>query len=259
MSQNLNQSFYDILEVSPKASQDEIHKAFHRAKSTYSPNSPALYTVFSKEEAVELLRMIDEAYATLSNQTKRREYDERVLGKIGGSLSSSASSFDGVVQNSIATVSIPVVTANDLPDFIVSESKISSEWENASVQTAVSQGLNRPKTQSSDVLPSNVGRTRFSHYPIDPMFEEEISSQSIFDGSFLQKIREYKRVTLDQIADSSRIGKHYLMAVEKNNFTALPASVFVRGFVSQIAKTLGLEEKKVVESYLKILKDARDK
>src|SRR3954469_8458629 len=69
------QTYYELLEIKPDASQEEILKAYNRARATYGHNSPALYSLFNREEAQELLRLIDEAYAVLSNQFKRKQYD----------------------------------------------------------------------------------------------------------------------------------------------------------------------------------------
>jgi cytoskeletal protein RodZ len=35
----------------------------------------------------------------------------------------------------------------------------------------------------------------------------------------------------------------------------LPAQVFIRGYVVQISKLLGLDEKRVADSYMKLLKE----
>ncbi|MBX9766448.1 MAG: DnaJ domain-containing protein, partial [Bdellovibrionales bacterium] len=96
------QTYYEVLEVSPSASREEIMKAYQKAKGAYSPNSPALYSVFSKEEADQLLKIIDEAYSVLVNQEKRREYDQNLIR--AGIISTS-----GVIShgNPFETVGLP--------------------------------------------------------------------------------------------------------------------------------------------------------
>jgi hypothetical protein len=73
-----SQTYYEILEVSPEAGPGDIYNAYQRARSTYSPSSPALYTMFTPEEAQELMALIEEAYQTLSHQARRREYDTKL-------------------------------------------------------------------------------------------------------------------------------------------------------------------------------------
>ncbi|NJL25091.1 MAG: DnaJ domain-containing protein [Calothrix sp. SM1_5_4] len=69
------QTYYELLEVSPTAGSSEIYAAYQRARNTYSANSPALYSMFTPQEAQELMALIEEAYQTLSHQARRREYD----------------------------------------------------------------------------------------------------------------------------------------------------------------------------------------
>ena len=81
-------------------------------------------------------------------------------------------------------------------------------------------------------------RTRFGVYELNTDFENEMTNIEECDGSFIQKIRQYKKVSLEQLADATRISKSNLNALESNGYEALPAPVFVRGFVLQVARTL---------------------
>src|SRR5258708_36447154 len=72
------QTYYELLEVTPQAGSSEIYNAYQRARSTYSPTSPALYSMFTPQEAQELMSLIEEAYQTLSHQARRREYDQKL-------------------------------------------------------------------------------------------------------------------------------------------------------------------------------------
>jgi curved DNA-binding protein CbpA len=245
------QNFYEILEITPDATTEEIQKAFFRAKATYSPSSPALYSVFTEEEAQQLLRLIDEAYAILSNHSKRREYDQSVFGK-------------SLAQNANASVT-PIAPVNnmatDLPDFMLPGNEISSSPAPAqSPQTQHNQNHHHvPMSNPSASNGKKDGKTLMSHFNVDPEFEKEIAEQTTFDGTFLQKIRLYKNISLDQLSETSRISRPYILAVETNDFHSLPAPVYVRGFISSISRLLGLPEKKVIESYMKLFKDSREK
>jgi len=71
-------NYYDILEVSPHSAQHEVTTAYERAKSTYSGENPAIYTIFSEQEARNLLTLVEEAYSVLGNKTLRARYDEKL-------------------------------------------------------------------------------------------------------------------------------------------------------------------------------------
>ena len=116
----------------------------------------------------------------------------------------------------------------------------------------ISKSVPNAYKQQQNLSNKNIAIT--SHYKKNPIFEKQIEEQDIFDGPFLQSVRNYKNITLDQICLVTRIGKPYLIAIENNEYQLLPAPVFVRGFISQYAKCLSLDTKKVVDSYMSLYK-----
>ena len=92
------------------------------------------------------------------------------------------------------------------------------------------------------------------NYAVNSDFENEIQIQSEWDGSFLQKVREYKKVSLDNLHEKTKVNHWYLKALENMDPANLPAPVFVRGYVVQMAKSLGLNDKNVADSYMKLYK-----
>jgi len=238
MTNNFETNYYEILEVAPNAPPHEIHRAYQRAKSTYSADNPALYSMFSAEEAREILRIIEEAYMVLGNPTLRRAYDEALAR--GGPLPESIASIVNAPNPSEI-----VNTHKSLPDF---EAPDTSEANSA------------PSPSTTSKIPEpGVGRTSLSTYQIDEEFENEIRNATEFDGTLLQRIRLYKNVSIDQLSEATKIGRHYLMAVETNDYKSLPAAVFVRGFVVQIARILGLDDQKVASSYMKLFRSGGGK
>ena len=63
--------YYDILGVSPQASEEEIKRAFHKLALKYHPDRNKL------PGAEEKFKEAAEAYAVLSDPEKRKEYDAR--------------------------------------------------------------------------------------------------------------------------------------------------------------------------------------
>lgn len=72
-------NYYEILEVSPQASADEIYDAYSRVKQTYSPRNPELFKTFNIEELQQLLVLIEEAYSTIGNEKTRKIYDKKLF------------------------------------------------------------------------------------------------------------------------------------------------------------------------------------
>jgi curved DNA-binding protein CbpA len=203
MQDTSRSNYYEILELPANAPQHEVTLAYDRARSTYSGDNPAIYTIFSQQEARELFGLIEEAYNVLGNRVLRNIYDQRLLNGLS--------------------------SLNDLTY--------------ASILEASKQMYPEPKVESLKVT-----------YKKDEAFEKQIQSQTHWDGDFLAKVREYKQLTPQKLSEITRINSYYITAVEKMDYQNLPAVVFVRGYVVQIAKALGLDDKKVTDSYMQNFK-----
>ena len=82
--------------------------------------------------------------------------------------------------------------------------------------------------------------------------EKEMAEKKEWLGSDIQKYREYKNLSFDELTDITKINPWYIAAIEEMAPKKLPAAVFVRGYVLQIAKALGLNEKVVADSYMQV-------
>lgn len=69
------ETLYDRLEVSRKASPEIIDKAYKTLAKKYHPD---LQTAENKAIAEEKMKKINEAYSVLSDERKRKEYDEKI-------------------------------------------------------------------------------------------------------------------------------------------------------------------------------------
>lgn len=201
-------NYYEILELRANAPQHEVTSAYDRARATYAGDNPAIYTIFSEQEARELLVLIDEAYSVLGNQHLRNIYDQKLHG---GAKSANELSYNAIMEASRLLY----------PE---------------------------PKPAKREVS-----------FKRDEALEKQIKAQEIWDGEFLKKVREYKNITPQHMHEITKINSWYVTAIENMDATSLPAIVFVRGYVVQIAKALGLEEKKVADSYMKIFKETLEK
>lgn len=68
-------------------------------------------------------------------------------------------------------------------------------------------------------------------------------------GQFLKRTRISQGFDLEQIAEDTRISFSNLKAMEADEYTALPAEVFCRGFYTIYAKKLRLDPNEVVSRY----------
>ena len=75
-----NKDFYAVLGVSASASQDEIKKQYRKLAAKLHPDKNP-----SDAKAADRFKEISEAYQTLGDPEKRKQYDQmRQLGAFGG-------------------------------------------------------------------------------------------------------------------------------------------------------------------------------
>ena len=58
----------------------------------------------------------------------------------------------------------------------------------------------------------------------------------------LAQLRESRGLSLEQIADSTKISLPYLHAIERENFEALPGGIFSTSYLRQYAAFVGVDE-----------------
>ncbi|WDT75672.1 MAG: helix-turn-helix domain-containing protein [Candidatus Manganitrophus sp.] len=85
--------------------------------------------------------------------------------------------------------------------------------------------------------------------PAAPSQEEALSGE--ITGKTLKGMRERQGVSLQEIADRTRINLTYLLSIEEDNFRTLPAEVYLRSYIHQYAKMLQWDPNKILEGYLK--------
>jgi len=83
----------------------------------------------------------------------------------------------------------------------------------------------------------------------------ELNAETEFTGALLQKVRQAQGVDLEEIASRTKISLPYLRAIEAEEFDKLPAFVYTRGFVHEVARCLNLDTTQVTRTYLKRFRD----
>ena len=62
--------YYEVLQIEPRATSDEIHKAYRSLAMRHHPDRN------STPDAASMMTIINEAYAVLSEPARRKRYDE---------------------------------------------------------------------------------------------------------------------------------------------------------------------------------------
>jgi cytoskeletal protein RodZ len=72
-------------------------------------------------------------------------------------------------------------------------------------------------------------------------------------GQELKRERELRSISLQEIADTTKISMKFLQALEKDQLDILPGEFFIKSIISAYAKTLGLEKDSVLNKYYETL------
>lgn len=91
--------------------------------------------------------------------------------------------------------------------------------------------------------------------PTDPV--DRMALQLGYDGRFLKAVREHRGLSLESMAQSTRISHRYLEALEANAWDQLPAATFVRGYLKEIVRVLALGDRDVVGGYMALYQRQR--
>jgi curved DNA-binding protein CbpA len=288
-------NYYDVLDIRHNASPSEVREAYYRAKSAYNKDSVAIYSLIDPSEREDILSRIEEAYEILSSEEKRKSYDENqgiieTTGIIQTSHSASHStsmgkgsnksadvvsidrvppmeSFDGTESEALLVApttdfdysrTTPNPTAASLAD--ASTGPVHSSHLTAP-QNPVPRPPARPQNTRADDIKGDV-RADIKDPRAEARSEEEsltraIETENEWRGSFIRHVREAQNVSIEEMSNITKVSKTYLLAIEEENFKKLPALVFVRGFLTQIARILRIPQDKLLGSYLARFKAAK--
>ena len=78
MKHFLDENYYELLELSHRATREQIQRAYQHAKKTFSEGSLAAHSLFTREDRQQLLGRIEQAYRVLSDESSRSQYDQEI-------------------------------------------------------------------------------------------------------------------------------------------------------------------------------------
>jgi cytoskeletal protein RodZ len=65
----------------------------------------------------------------------------------------------------------------------------------------------------------------------------------------LSVLREKRGVTLEQIAERTKISMRFLRAIEEGEYVKLPGGIFATSYLRQYAAVIGFEEAELLDHY----------
>jgi Helix-turn-helix domain/DnaJ domain len=281
------QTYYELLEVRRGAPAEEVRAALRRALDAYAPDSVALYALVDEEQAEALRSRLQEAARVLVDPAARAGYD-RMLGlepehlqvqtalwaeddeaeetDAAQTLSAGPYRRTEPAQLERAGVSAPVNGAQASLGLETPPARWPARGAGAN-GFARPPGLPSPTPRTGmAAVAGGVGdnkgaRPQGPPLPASPpagavgAVEErprmpELPPDVEFNGELLRQVREARGLTLQQVAERTRIGRLHLERVEADRYADLPPSVYLRGILVSLARELKLDATRVSKSYL---------
>jgi curved DNA-binding protein CbpA len=207
--------FYELLNLRLEATPRDIENAYLLAVATYHRDSLASYGVLGDAERVDILDRIEEAFQTLHDPRRKKEYD--ALVRPGGSESRGRAYFRRT-------------TSRLLIEDAAEEEKL---WDR--VKAAVLPSRHRKGAPQDGGNGDGTGKP-------------EIPESFFYYGDYLRKVREKRGLTRDDVAARCGLSRARLEALEEESIPSpLPAKEILDDLKSY-AKCLGLDPENGRES-----------
>jgi hypothetical protein len=243
-----DQTLYEILEVPKDAPAPDIEAAVERARALYGPGSIATYSLMTPDDAALLGSRIEEAHRVLLDPEARTRYDaslalpsEEVRAAVNGTNGVPAPPFAAV------PVVIPAVKAEERPP----EPRAPQGSEGAAAPPAPEPAPARvPIRLDREIAPPAPTPAPVVPAAAPSAAEVPMPDDAAWTGEALRRVREARGITIQQIAERTKVTRHHVENVEGERFSALPAPVYLRGILLALARELRLDGQKVARAYL---------
>ena len=255
-------TWYEVLDVGPGASDAELKEAWQRSLALVEGRTLGGYFLLDPL-AVESARAdIDAAWAVLSDPERRAAYD-RSLGLPASTTLPTAATTTTLPTTTLPTTTLPTTTlpTTTLPATakattrapslkflapVMDDAPPPSGAAAATVVPAAAPPLSAPRSTSVPATPTTLPATASP-----PPFPSALFAlEGEVNGQVLKKLREARGMTLDELAEQTKIRRPYLQAIEEQDLENLPSRVFLRGFLTQVARALRVDKHRLAEGYV---------
>jgi hypothetical protein len=274
-------TWYAVLEVPRSVDHAGLLLAWERAIDFVEGRRPGAYAMLDPAAAAAARVDIDAAFAILSDDDRRRAYDRSLDGDVVRRTTAPRTStpptlrFLAPVDDTASERAIVrkggIVFAEPKTDVHDAAALVAAAREHAADVVKAPVHFDAPTlVPTSTVLPAETMDS-----PWEPIAPEAVSSSNerriglpsaptptptplagLFsldgevNGSTIKRLREARKLSLDALAELTKIRRPYLVAIEEHDAENLPSRVYLRGFLTQIARVLRVDKVKLSEGYL---------
>jgi flagellar biosynthesis protein FlhG len=256
------QTHYEVLGISAQASPEEVERAYRFTLELYGDGALATYSLLDPAEVRRARARVQEAYEALRDPARRHAYDQthglatgttsrplppnvrawpQPLARPADAIAGSGPSEPGAVPPARFAASgqatAPAIAADPAPPPGPAPAPATSAPPDS--PRATPAALPAPGAASGRALSGTATYGRTPHVLPEPI-----------TGAVLRRYREERGVSLRDIANQSKIGTRYLEYIEGDRLDMLPAAVYLRGFLQEYARALGLDPRLTANAYM---------
>ena len=267
-------SLYDVLDVRPDASTDDINAAYQRLCQLLEPDALATYAMMDEAQRASRGAELDAAYAILADPEQRRLYDRNLYGDSTpphssepAAAGSGAASADGEGSARAAPAAAGSGAASADGEGAARATPAAGEsgalsGDARAADAAANAARAEPTKRQAPAPPPETGPRQVGTpgpRRLQPSAEIELPDDGDFTGDVFRRLRESANASVEDVAEITKISKRYIKALEAEDFGTLPAPPYVRGFVAQYARVLGLEPEAVAKSYMSLYRRSQQR
>lgn len=218
---------YHALDLETNAAPTEVRARWRALRNLYEDDL-GTYGLLSAEERSASLREIEAAWSVLGTPERRRAYDAelRAAGEPGPWFEpgDDSGSWTGDLTDEAAAPTEGGRTAETAP---------------------------RPASSTAPVSPAPVVvRPTGEPTPVAP--PPELAADERMHGAWLRQWRQHRGVALETLSAELKITVTQLENIEAHRFERLPAPVYLKGFLRNYARAVGLDGDRLVGDYLEL-------
>ena len=252
----LEENYYQILEVLKTASLLEIRDAYEGKLEETQLEAFAAYSLLPEEETEEKLLHFSQAFVTLANPVARAKYDDEL-------------------QQSMVSAEMQPVTEKEQIKKLYSKKSVRGKTKtvppNLSPPKKVKgeKEIEIKKNVTRDVVVESQAERLGNYHKLAA--KNELAEESLeefystfrthggklsYNGTILQQIRKIKSVTLEELAQITCIRITYLQAIEDENFSKFTSEIYLKGYLLCYIEALQLPKEQVLTDYILLYKNS---